>query len=141
MLKKRSSSKNTNKILYESIIKDVSKTIKKHLNESENDIETLKNNIITLANEYGIDYMDLDDSYLTATINYNEYDDSGRQIDDFPITVDVKSATIDNDDIILSCETSDDEDSDIYFDDDVYIDDLLDNSEKLNILNYINKNI
>ena len=123
--------------LYESIIKDVSKIIKKHLNEQEDNITLLEDEIILLANEENIDYIDLDGYYLTATINYNEYDDGGRQVDDYPITVDVKSATIDDNEIILTCETEEDNDYSVYFDGDVYLSDILDSRETYKILETI----
>jgi len=89
-----------------------------------------------LANENNIDYIDLDGYYLTATINYNEYEEGGRQIDDYPITVNVNSATIEDNNIVLSCESEDDEDS-VYFDGDIYLSDILEQSEIDNILNTI----
>lgn len=143
-----------NRKLYESIMKDISKTVKKYLNENNEEnklIEDLKNEIIYLAKDTGEDFIDLEHEFLTATITYNDYDEAGRQVDDFSIIVNIKAATIDVDleNITLQCETSDDDvyyedeydDNNVHFDGDVYLDDILNQSEKIEILTTIIKNI
>lgn len=99
---------NEKKTLYECVMKEISKVVRKRLMENEeNRCVVLENECIEFANANGIEDVDLEQHLISVQINKYKYDESGRIIDDYDTYVNIVRAMIGEYDITFV--TDDDE--------------------------------
>lgn len=99
---------NKKKSLYESIMKQVAQIVKNRINENfGGKVSELEDEIMSKSKETGVDFVDLDGLNLTVTYNYQEPDEAGRTVDEYPITTFIKSATINSWGVNFNCESQD----------------------------------
>lgn len=95
---------NEKKSLYESIMKQVAQIVKNRINENfGGKVSELEDEIIAKSKETGVDFVDLDDLYLAVTYNYQEPDEAGRIVDEYPLTTIIQSASINSYGISFDC--------------------------------------